>query len=142
MHENPITLYALAIRNPSRPCNAGLKRGTRTFLDVSSFHQRCIACGCSHEQSCRLKKSPPLGNWSYFLFTACNHGRIRALLTSKHPISHLELVCPAVNQECGGFHDDAGELGARYPWKWRLVLVFAADLEEVKEVCCRGMNAD
>ena len=51
-------------------------------------------------------------------------------------------MCPAVNQECGGFHDDAGELGARYPWKRRLGLVFAADLEEVKEVCCRGMNAD
>ena len=44
---------------------------------------------------------------------------------------------------CGGSGgDDAGELVAGYPREGRLVLVFAADLEEVEEVCAAGVHGD
>lgn len=43
----------------------------------------------------------------------------------------------------GGRGDDgAGELGAGDPGEGRLVLVLAADLEEVEEVCGRGVDGD
>lgn len=41
-----------------------------------------------------------------------------------------------------GGEDDAGELATRDPWERWLVLVFAADLEEVEEVGCGCVNGD
>ena len=38
--------------------------------------------------------------------------------------------------------DHAAEFGAGDPGEGRLVLVFAADLEEVEEVCCCAVDAD
>ena len=41
-----------------------------------------------------------------------------------------------------GGEDSAAELGAGDPGERRLVLVFAADLEEVEEVGCGGVDRD
>ena len=52
----------------------------------------------------------------------------------------------AVFWGCGGgggdCDDDAGELGTGDPGEGRLVLVFAADLEEVEEVGCGCVDGD
>jgi len=42
----------------------------------------------------------------------------------------------------GGGEDCAGEFGAGDPGEGWLVLVFAADLEEVEEVGCGGVDGD
>ena len=42
----------------------------------------------------------------------------------------------------GNCEDDASELGAGDPGEGRLVLVFAADLEEVEEVGCGCVDGD
>ena len=42
---------------------------------------------------------------------------------------------------CRGVEDSAGELGAGHPWKRWLMLVLAADLEEVEEVRRGGVDA-
>lgn len=42
----------------------------------------------------------------------------------------------------GDGEDGAGEFGAGDPGEGRLVLVFAADLEEVEEVGCGGVDGD
>lgn len=41
-----------------------------------------------------------------------------------------------------GAEDEAGEFGAGDPGERRLVLVFAADLEQVEEVGCGGVDGD
>lgn len=42
----------------------------------------------------------------------------------------------------GGREDDAGEFGAGYPGQGGLVLVLAADLEEVEEIRGAGVDGD
>jgi hypothetical protein len=45
----------------------------------------------------------------------------------------------------GGFWSrdyDTGEFGTEDEWEGRLVLVFSCHLEEVKEVCCCGVDFD
>lgn len=60
--------------------------------------------------------------------------RVGALRGAEDPIARLEpraWVSGGVSRRCD---DGAGELGARDPGQWRLVLVFASDLEQVEEV--------
>lgn len=65
---------------------------------------------------------------------------IAALGSTENAISDLER---GLGRGVAGHREDgAGELGARDPGERRLVLVLAADLEEVEEVCGRGVDRD
>ena len=57
--------------------------------------------------------------------------------STKNAVSELEFWVLEVGRDGG---DDARELGAGDPGKGWLVLVFAADLEEVEEVGGRGVD--
>ena len=60
---------------------------------------------------------------------------IRALRGAEYPVPDLVFPWPAC---CWDGGNRACELGAADPWERRLVLVFASDLKQVKEICpCR-----
>jgi len=68
--------------------------------------------------------------------------RITALACAKDLIALLVLRFPTVGERRGSLQDNARELGAGDPGEGRLVLVFAADLEQIEEVGCRGMDRE
>jgi hypothetical protein len=59
---------------------------------------------------------------------------ITALGSPKDLVALLELWCLASGERGRRFKNNTGELRTGYPGECRLVLVFAADLEEVEEV--------
>lgn len=66
--------------------------------------------------------------------------RVAALTGAEDLVADIELWGPSF---VGGHgEDNTGELGAGDPGERWLVLVFAADLEEVEEVGCGGVDGD
>ena len=61
---------------------------------------------------------------------------------TKHLIADFELRGTATGKGGWGAEHDAGEFGTGDPGEGGLVLVFAADLEEVEEVGCGGVDGD
>lgn len=61
---------------------------------------------------------------------------------AKHSIANLVLWRLAFCRLRGSLENSACELGAGYPGKGRLGLVFAADLEDVEEVGRSGVDGD
>lgn len=61
---------------------------------------------------------------------------------TEHLVANLVEGCSAVWQRRGSFQDHAREFGASDPRKRWLVLVLAADLQQVEEVGCRGVDGD
>jgi hypothetical protein len=63
---------------------------------------------------------------------------VGALSGAEDTVAEFEAVV------CRGGHGGycTGEFGATDPREWRLVLVFALDLEDVEEVCAGGVDFD
>ena len=68
-------------------------------------------------------------------------GGISALRSAKDLVSGF-VAGIGVGGRGGPGENDAGELGAGDPGERGLVLIFAADLEKVEEVGCRGVDGD
>ena len=67
---------------------------------------------------------------------------ISALAGSEDSIADLVEGCTATRQGRGCFENDARELRTSNPRKGWLVLVLAADLQQVEEVGCRGADGN
>ncbi len=64
---------------------------------------------------------------------------IRALGGTKHAVTDFIFPRATFGWESG---DYTCEFGAADPWKGWLVLIFTSDLEQVEEVCSRGVDFD
>jgi hypothetical protein len=113
-----------------------------TLLNPRPHNQPSITRRRSNKHARRIRKTPSLRHTLQLLLGACNMCRIPALTRAKHLVAGLKLRRLAARKRCRGLQDDARELGAGNPGKCGLVLVFAADLEQVKEVGGRGVDGD
>jgi hypothetical protein len=113
-----------------------------TFLDVGSGDQAGVAGGCSHKHAGSLIEAPALGHRLQPLFGTRDMCGISALAGSKDSVADLEEGCAATRQGRGCFKNNARELRASNPREGWLVLVLAADLQQVEEVGCRGVDGN
>ena len=67
---------------------------------------------------------------------------ISALAGSKDPVADLVEGCTATRQGRGCFENDTRELRASNPRAGWLVLVLAANLQQVEEIGCRGVDGN
>ena len=110
-------------------------------FDVRALHERSIGCRHRDEQSCRFEERPALGHRLQLLAFGADDFSVAALGCAE------DFVADGIVWALGGGLDGNGcdyaaELGAADPGEGRLVLVFAADLQQVEEVCCCAVDAD
>lgn len=110
--------------------------GKRTLLDVGSGDQSCVTGRCSYEHARCFSKAPSFRHGLQSLLCARNMSRISTLTCAKDLIADLVQRRTATWQRRGSLRDYARELGTGDPWKRRLVLVFAANLQQVEEIGC------
>lgn len=108
-----------------------------TSLDPSAMHQTTVGGGCRYKQTSGIFEAPPRRDGKQRLLRGQNAFRIGALGRTEDPVASLE----AWGLRGSGNSDNgAGELGATDPGQWRLVLIFALNLEDVEEVGAGGVN--
>lgn len=107
-------------------------------FDVCSRNQRSVGRGHRNEKACGLEEGPALGYGLELLFFGTDELGIASLSCTEDLVADGEFVATLGGDGC----DYAAEFGARDPRERRLVLVFAADLEEVEEVGCCAVDTD
>ena len=112
------------------------------MLDVGSGDQASVAGGCSHKHAGSLIEAPALRHRLQPLFGTRDMRGISALAGSKDSVADLVEGCTATRQGRGCFENDTRELRASNPREGWLVLVLAADLQQVEEVGCRGVDGN
>jgi hypothetical protein len=106
-----------------------------TLFDTGPDYQASVARRRSDKHACCISKPPTIRHTLEAFFSTRDVCCVSALAGPKDLIANFELWCFPTRQRRGGFEYNAREFGTRNPREWRLVLIFAANLEEVEEVC-------
>ena len=109
------------------------------LLHARARHQRGVGRRRRDHQAGGVKETPSLGHGAEPLFRAADVGGVAALRGAENAVADGEL---GVREGGRDGEDGAGELGAGDPGEGGLVLVFAADLEQVEEVGGGGVDGE
>jgi hypothetical protein len=106
------------------------------------MHQCRIARRRCDEQARRLEEPPAARDRPQPLLGGRDLGRVAALRGAEDAVADAELGRGAARELGRRGEHDAGELGPGHPGQRRLVLVLAADLQQVEEVGRRGADGN
>jgi len=137
-HRGPKRLCYLHGGQPNTT-GGGVHQHPVALLDARPRNQRSVAGGSRDEQASCVGKTPPLRHRVQHFFSRRDLGGITSLRCPEYFVSDLVFGL----RDAGGHgEDDARELGAGDPGKGRLMLVFAGDLQEVKEIGRGSVDGD
>lgn len=113
-----------------------------TLLNACARNETRIAGRRGDKKARRVEEAPALWHRPQALLSAGNMSSVAALAGAEDLVTGLVLGLLAAGERCRRLQNDARKLGAGNPRQRRLVLVLAADLEQVKEVGGRGVNSN
>lgn len=121
--------------------SSGVDQHPIAGFDVRTLHERSVRCRHRDEQARRFEERPTLGHGLQLLALGADDLSVAALGCAE------DFVADGIVWALGGGRgrnggDHAAELRAADPGEGRLVLVFAADLQQVEEVCRCAVDAD